>query len=328
MGKVCKNVSPVTKVNGIDIMRNKPCNVSNYTNMASRTIDYLVFHYTGNVKDTAIANANYFMGANRNASAHYIVDDISIYQIVDANDKAWHCGTTKTYYHDSCRNANSIGIEMCCTAGNYKISAKTLENAAQLGAALCKYFGITDVDKYVLRHYDVTHKRCPAQMAGADNAEWAAFKKRIKEIMNPPQSSSSSSSSAFKVGDEVKLVSGAKYSSGKSIPSWVFSSKLYVRELQGDNVVISTLKTGAITGIVNKKYLVAYKATNTFKSYQVQVTTDALNIRKGPGTSYDVVGCIRDKGVYTIVEEDKTGNWGKLKSNKGFIFLKYTKKIN
>lgn len=327
MGKTCSNVSPVTKVGGIDVMRNKPCNVSNYTNMASRTIDYIVFHYTGNVKDTAIANANYFMGANRDASAHYIVDDISIYQIVDINDKAWHCGTKNTYYHDSCRNSNSIGIEMCCTAGNYKVGAKTLENSAQLGAALCKYLGITDVDKYVLRHYDVTHKKCPAQMAGANNVEWIAFKKRIKEIMNQSITGSSSSSSAvtFKVGDEVKLVSGAKYSSGKSIPDWVFSSKLYVRELQDDNVVISTQKTGAITGVVNKKYLVAYKGTNTFKSYKVQVTTDALNIRKGPGTNYDVTGVIRDEGIYTIIAE-KNG-WGQLKSKQGWISLKYTKKI-
>lgn len=328
MGKVCNNVSPVTSVNGISVMRNKPCNTSNYTNMSSRTIDYLVFHYTGNVKDTAIANANYFTGANREASAHYFVDDTSIYQSVDANDVAWHCGTYKTYYHDSCRNANSIGIEMCCTAGNYKIGKKALENAAQLGAALCKYLGITDVDKYVLRHYDVTHKTCPAQMAGANNAEWTAFKKRIKEIMNPPKSSSSSSSVAFKVGDEVKLVSGAKYSSGKSIPGWVFTSKLYVREIQGDNIVISTLKTGAITGTVNKKYLTAYKATtsaNTFKPYKVQVTASVLNIRKGPGTGYVVVGSIRDQGIYTITQV-KNG-WGFLKSKAGWIYLKYTKKV-
>ena len=100
MGKTCNNASPVTKAGTIDVMRNKLCNISNYTNMASRTIDYIVFHYTGNVKDTAVANANYFMGANREASAHYIVDDISIYQIVDANDKAWHCGTKNTYYHN------------------------------------------------------------------------------------------------------------------------------------------------------------------------------------------------------------------------------------
>lgn len=57
------------------------------------------------------------------------------------------------------------------------------------------------------------------------------------------------------VGDTVKLISGAKYTSGKSIPSWVFSCTLYVRELRGNNVVVSTLRSGAITGVVDKKYL-------------------------------------------------------------------------
>ena len=62
-----------------------------------------------------------------------------------------------------------------------------------------------------------------------------------------------------------------------------------------------------------------------FNSYIVQITASALNIRKGPGTNYAKVGCIRDKGKYTIVEE-KNG-WGKLKSGAGWISLKYTKKI-
>ena len=62
-----------------------------------------------------------------------------------------------------------------------------------------------------------------------------------------------------------------------------------------------------------------------FKPYKVQVTTSALNIRKGAGTNYAVSGSIRDRGVYTIVAE-KDG-WGKLKSGAGWISLAYTKKL-
>lgn len=40
----------------------------------------------------------------------------------------------------------------------------------------------------------------------------------------------------------------------------------------------------------------------------MKVKCDALNIRKGPGTAYAVVGCIRDRGTYTIVET--SDNWG------------------
>ena len=54
----------------------------------------------------------------------------------------------------------------------------------------------------------------------------------------------------------------------------------------------------------------------------VKVTADALNIRKGPGTSYAIAGCIRDKGTYTIVKEN--GRWGYLKSGAGWICLDYT----
>ena len=65
--------------------------------------------------------------------------------------------------------------------------------------------------------------------------------------------------------------------------------------------------------------------TSSFTSYKVKVTTSALNIRSGPGTNNKVVGVIRDRGVYTIVDE-KSG-WGKLKSGAGWISLKYCKKF-
>lgn len=59
--------------------------------------------------------------------------------------------------------------------------------------------------------------------------------------------------------------------------------------------------------------------------YQVKVIVDKLNIRKGPGTNYEKVGSINDKGVYTIVEVK--GNWGKLRSGAGWICLEgYTEK--
>lgn len=58
------------------------------------------------------------------------------------------------------------------------------------------------------------------------------------------------------VGDKVKLASGAPtYGTSKRFQSWVYSSTLYVREISGNRIVISTLKSGAVTGAVDKKYL-------------------------------------------------------------------------
>lgn len=75
----------------------------------------------------------------------------------------------------------------------------------------------------------------------------------------------------------------------------------------------------------NKNTSTSSNKSNSSKSYKVKITTDGLNIRKGPGTNYAVNGCITDRGIYTITETK--GDWGKLKSGKGWICLDYTKKV-
>lgn len=156
------------------------CHSGNYTAVGYRRIEYIVMHYTGNTKDTAKANAMYFHSrAGIGASAHYFVDDNEIYQSVDDMDRAWHCGAN-SYWHTYCRNANSIGIEMC-TSGNYLISQKTIENAEELAVFLLKKYNLTEEN--LLRHWDVTGKECPLQMVGGNNPDWLAFKKACKELL-------------------------------------------------------------------------------------------------------------------------------------------------
>lgn len=60
----------------------------------------------------------------------------------------------------------------------------------------------------------------------------------------------------FAVGDVVKMAADATvYGKTTKFASWVYTSKLYVREVDGDRIVVSTQKTGAVTGAVDKKYL-------------------------------------------------------------------------
>ena len=69
-------------------------------------------------------------------------------------------------------------------------------------------------------------------------------------------------------------------------------------------------------------------SNNTTKtSFVVKVTIDSLNIRKGPGTNYDIVGSVKKGQAYTIVEVN--GSWGKLKSGAGWINIsnKYVTKL-
>lgn len=126
----------------------------------------------------------------------------------------------------------------------------------------------------------------------------------------------------FKVGDTVKLAANATYINGASIPSWVKNSTLYVRKIDGNQITISTLQTGDITGVVDAKYLTV---VNTFKPYVARVTALLLYIRKGPGREYGHNGMVKRGDVYTIVEE-KNG-FGKLKSGAGWLDLNYLKKI-
>lgn len=133
----------------------------------------------------------------------------------------------------------------------------------------------------------------------------------------------------FEVGMEVMLVNGAVFTNGKSIASWMFNKKLYVRRINGDNITISTVKTGAISGIVDKKWLKKYDAELAaapgFESYVIAVTGDVVNVRAGAGTNYKVNTQVKQNQLYTIIDE-KDG-WGKMKNGSGWICLEFTRKI-
>lgn len=182
--RTINNGFPLTQFNGININTSILSSSANYYSYGSRDVKYVVIHYTGNSSDTAKANANYFSGGSRSASAHYFVDANSCYQSVALNNAAWAVGGTSVYKHADCRNKNSISIEMCCS-GNYTVSEQTISNTAYLCAELCKYIGITadTVDIFVLRHYDVWDKQCPAQWATENSAGWTTFKEKVKAIL-------------------------------------------------------------------------------------------------------------------------------------------------
>lgn len=61
------------------------------------------------------------------------------------------------------------------------------------------------------------------------------------------------------------------------------------------------------------------------EEFKVKVTANALNVRSGPGTNYEINTVIRDKGIYTITET--SGSWGKLKSGAGWISLNYCRRL-
>ena len=149
-------------------------------------IRYLVYHYTGNDGDKAANNASYFQHNIVKASAHYFVDDTTVYLSVPELKVAWSVGGNKYPNADKTgggtmygviTNTNSISIEMCDTIRNgvYQASEATLANAAALGRALMKKYGIPIENVY--RHFDVTGKHCPSYLVNAQ--KWAEFKERL-----------------------------------------------------------------------------------------------------------------------------------------------------
>ena len=155
--------------------------VSNYSKGRHTAIKFLVLHYSANNGDTALGNCKYFSGANRNASAHYFVDEKGIYRSVRDMNVAWHCGSVNGYKHKYCRNTNSIGIEMCSRKdknGKFYIKEETIVNAIELTKFLMEKYDIPVEN--VIRHYDVTGKMCPKPFV-EDEKLWLDFKARLEE---------------------------------------------------------------------------------------------------------------------------------------------------
>ena len=156
-------------------------NKANFGGKKSAQNAWIVIHYTANDGDSDESNARYFRDNVVKASANYFVDDDSITCTVPDNCIAYHCGAS-AYFHPSCRNYNSIGIELCDAHRDGVVMAtdKTIENAAELTAMLCRKYDIP-VD-HIIRHYDVTHKLCPAYWV-KDPSGFAAFKTRVQNII-------------------------------------------------------------------------------------------------------------------------------------------------
>lgn len=92
---------------------------------------------------------------------------------------------------------------------------------------------------------------------------------------------------------------------------------------------------GELAKVVNTR--LDGQSEQSIDSYLVKIKADVLNIRDGAGTDNDVIGQIKDHGVYTIVAESNgvgASKWGKLKSQQlykgemvdGWISLDYTER--
>lgn len=318
---------------------------------------------TNSKAGAAAGTANWFKKTAAQGSADFIVDDNTIVQYNGdiKNRYCWSVGGSKYnkmttslggQYYKQCRNANSISIEMCSNKINTKtlnatdtdwyFTTETINNAITLTRYLMELYNI-DIN-HVIMHHQVTGKVCPNPWTVSEDrlSNWrnflAAVQNNTSTIVVPTQlqkkDTSDTNFTPFIV--EVKI-DNLNYRSGPSLTETVKGvtgkGKFTIVEVNGE---FGKLKSGIgwiylgnpnyvsiPTNAIKQQQSVQKEEENS--SYIVQVTTDFLRIRQGPGTNYKITGVILGRGKYTIVEE-KSG-WGKLKSGMGWISLSYTKKV-
>lgn len=185
------------------------------TSLVNRDIKYLIIHYTaGSRSDRGRAAALYNTFMNRSASADFAVDDAEMVQF-NPDLKNWFCwavGGVKqnnkggTFYGKA-TNRNSISIEICSECETKTTAAlsvpnhvewyfteKATETAVKLAKIIMKKYNIPIEN--VIRHYDVTGKKCPGIVGWndepiyslamkkdtktmSDSSEWLEFKKQL-----------------------------------------------------------------------------------------------------------------------------------------------------
>lgn len=147
---------------------------------------YIAVHYLG------VDGQNNDLAPDGTGAHYYIYWDGTIYQRCSHDAIVYQVGTAGVYTqkHPLARNANCIGIEMCCHCDGNKALAsdpkwyftkETQEACVWLVQKLMKELGIPAAN--VLRHFDIVNKTCPAPYVHNNKYKtswtWEEFKSRI-----------------------------------------------------------------------------------------------------------------------------------------------------
>lgn len=150
-----------------EVVESIRCHPSNCTaGRRGQRVRTVVVHYTG-AGGSAHENLVYFSRPGAGASAHYFIGKAGdLRRSVPECDTAWHAGNWGV-------NLSSVGIEVC-SAGEPFTEAQVRTLRAIVRDLMARY-GIPA--SRVIRHYDVTGKRCPAPYVG--EAAWRGLHARI-----------------------------------------------------------------------------------------------------------------------------------------------------
>lgn len=300
---------------------------NNRTSPRNHAIDTITIHCIVG-QWTAKQGCDYFATTDRQCSANYVVGkDGSIGLSVEEKDRSW-CSS------NAANDNRAITIEVASdTSHPYAVTDKAYEALIKLVADICKRNGIKKLlwkaDKSLVGQVDkqnmtvhrwFANKACPGDYLYNRHGE-------IAEKVNAILGGSSAGEDKETPVTTATLYRVRKTWADAKSQKGAFKNLSLAKDCADKNPGYSVFDEN---GKVVYSNSVSQTEDEVFTPYKVKVTDSALNIRKGAGTNYAVSGVIRDKGVYTIVDEaNGTGatKWGKLKSGAGWISLDYTKRL-
>lgn len=217
-------------------------------------------------------------GAGLNAWIGKLADgSIATIQAGDWTTTPWGCGSGSL---GSCNgyitkngvntyiNQHWIQFEICDDGYKDEEYFKAVyKEAVELTAMLCKEFNIDPNGTVTYNDVKVPtilcHGDSHALKLGSNHGDVKPWFKKMGKTMDDVRADvtallvgETKETISFNLLDRVKIKNGVTtYSSGKTMPNWVIKSTLYVREIQGEKIVVSTKSEGAITGTVFAKDL-------------------------------------------------------------------------
>lgn len=275
--------------------------------------EHIAVHYLGaDGQNNKIEKGGY--------GAHfYIYWDGTIYQAADLDAVLWQVGTGGYYTqkHPTARNANTIGIEMCChcdgdaskAGADWYFTKETQEACVWLVQKLMK-----DLDiplENVLRHHDIVNKTCPAPYVHNNKYRtswtWDEFKAKVDNTTVAPAQ--------------------------PSVEKWYRIRKSWINASSQIGAYKDLAKAKAACKPGYTVYDWNGNAVYTLDEYPWvgKCTGNGVNVRKGPGTGYaNITGWPKlNKGnLFDVL--GKEGIWHRIlidKKHEGYITEQYVKRV-
>ena len=310
----------------VDYVRISP----NKTVNRNHVIDTVTIHcVVGQV--TAERLGEIFAPISRQASSNYGVGlDGRIGMYVEEKDRSW-CSSNAANDH------RAITIEVASdTTHPYAVTDKAYTALIDLLTDICKRNGIKELKWSTNKsdrinhingcnmtvHRDFAAKACPGEYLYSRHGQIAdEVNKRLG--VTSSQSSSSTTTPSTSTSNTYTVVKNDTLSGIGAKLGIAWKSIADLNGIKSPYII----NVGQVLKLPTSTNASNAASSSSSTPYLVKITVNELNIRKGPGINYAIIGCIKDKGKYTIVEEQN--GWGKLKSGAGWISVsdKYVQRV-